>query len=60
MRPTKSAAERRRRMKVHRARLAALGVPAEALEKMQADELRALLRRPKKTVKRFASASPTK
>jgi hypothetical protein len=56
MRPSKSAAERRRRMKVHRARLAALGVPPALLDKMPATELRTLLKRPKETARRFASA----
>ena len=61
MRPSKGPAERRRRLKGQRARLARLGVPASLLENMQADEIRALLRHPKKTAKRFqavvASAS---
>lgn len=55
MRPSKSEAERRRRLKVQRARLAALGVPEAALEKMQNEEIRALLRRPKVTARRFAA-----
>ena len=58
MRPSKSPAERRRRLKVQRARLARLGVPTPLLEKMQADEIRALLRHPKKTAKRFQAAAP--
>jgi len=56
MRPSKSESERRRRLKVQRARLAALGVPADTLEKLQNDEIRALLRRPKVTAKKFAAA----
>ena len=57
MRPSKSEAQRRRRLKVQRARLVALGVPAETLEKMQNVEIRALLRRPKVTAKKFAPAT---
>ncbi len=55
MRPSKSESERRRRLKVQRRRLAAMGVPAETIEKLQHDEVRALLRRPKETARRFAA-----
>ncbi len=47
-RPTKSAAARRQRNKVHRRRLIALGLPAEQVEKMGAKEMRTLLRKPAK------------
>lgn len=56
-RPSKSEAERRRRLKVHRRRLIDLGVPPELVEKMQADEMRALLRHPKRTARRFAGTA---
>lgn len=56
MRPSKSEAERRRRLKVQHRRLAALGLPVETIAKLQHDEVRALLRRPKETARRFAPA----
>lgn len=59
MRPSKSESERRRRLKVQRARLIRLGVPAEAVEQMQGDEIRALLRRPRRIPKRFPTAAAT-
>jgi predicted protein tyrosine phosphatase len=54
-RKRKGAADKRRRQKLHRKRVVALGVPEEVAAKMNAKELRALLRRPKQTAKRFAS-----
>lgn len=47
-RPKKSEADKRARQKVHRKRLVALGVPEEKVVKLNAQEMRTLLRRPKK------------
>ena len=46
--PTKSAGQRRQRIKVQKRRLVALGVSAETVEKMNAVEIRGLLRHPTK------------
>lgn len=56
-RKRKSEAEKRRRQKVHRKRVIALGVPEALAMKLNSKELRTLLRHPKKTAKRFATAS---
>lgn len=53
-RPRKSEAARRRRNKLHRKRLVALGVPAAKVEKLNTQEMRTLLRRPVKTAKAHA------
>jgi hypothetical protein len=42
----KNAGDRRRREKVHRRRLIALGVPEEKVNHMTADDVRTLLKRP--------------
>ena len=47
-RPVKSAVERKRRLKVQKKRLVALGVKEEALRRMTTGEVRAMLRRPSK------------
>lgn len=54
VRPKKQGAAKRARIKVQKKRLLALGVPAEAVEKMQADDLRRFLKWPKETQKVFA------
>ncbi len=53
-RPRKSEAARRRRNKLHRKRLVALGVPEDKVAKLNTQEMRTLLRRPVKTTKQFA------
>lgn len=47
-RPKKSEAEKRARQKVHRSRLVAIGLPEAKVNRMTAQEMRALLRHPKK------------
>lgn len=47
-RPKKSSADKKARQKVHRRRLMALGLSEEKINKLNAAEMRALLRRPKK------------
>ena len=46
--PTKSAGKRRQRIKVQKRRLVALGVEETTLNKLNAQEIRALLRHPAK------------
>ena len=53
-RPRKSVAARRRRNKLHRKRLVALGVPEAKAAKLNTMEMRALLRHPVKTAKSHA------
>lgn len=53
-RKRKGEADKRRRQKVQRRRLLALGVPAEKAAKMNAKQVRTLLRRPLKTAKAYA------
>jgi hypothetical protein len=50
-RPKKKDAERRRRLRVQKKRLLALGVPADQVAVMRVDKVRELLRRPAKLVK---------
>ena len=50
----KKPREKRRRMKIHRKRLAALGVPEAVVRKANAKELRQLLARPAKTKAKYA------
>lgn len=50
----KGAADKRRRQKLQKKRVIALGVPEEVAAKLNAKEIRTLLRKPKKTAKRFA------
>ncbi|MGI5924758.1 MAG: hypothetical protein ACOX9E_12515 [Lentisphaeria bacterium] len=51
VRPKKSPAAKRQRIKVQKKRLVALGVPQDQVEKLQSNELRALLRHPKRIAK---------
>lgn len=53
-RPKKKQSLKNRRIKEHRARLVKMGVPREVVEKLNADKLRMLLRRPKKIKKILA------
>ncbi|HMP76378.1 MAG TPA: hypothetical protein PKE12_08795 [Kiritimatiellia bacterium] len=53
-RKRKGAADKSRRQKVQKKRAVALGVPAAKLDKMNAKEVRTLLRRPKKTAAKYA------
>ncbi len=46
-RPVKKASDKRRREKTQRKRLAALGVSEERLRRMNAKQVRTLLKRPK-------------
>lgn len=55
VRPKKQGAVKRRRYLVQRRRLVSLGMSEEAVAKLQAHELRALLRRPME-VKKAAQA----
>jgi len=50
----KKAREKRRREKTQRKRLLALGVPEDAVRKLNAKEVRQLLVRPQATRKRWA------
>lgn len=47
-RPKKSEADKRARQKVHRRRLVSLGLSEDKVNRMTAQEMRALLRHPKK------------
>jgi hypothetical protein len=47
-RPKKSEADKRQRQKVHRKRLVGLGLAEDKVNKMTAQEMRKLLRHPKK------------
>lgn len=47
-RPVKSAVERKRRLKVQKKRLQALGVKEDMLRRMPSSEVREMLRRPAK------------
>jgi hypothetical protein len=51
-RPKKNACDKRRREKVHRKRLVALGLPERKVKKMGPVEMRELLREPKKLLKK--------
>ena len=53
-RPKKKPIERRRRLKTHKARLTAMGVPEEELRVMDNKQMRALLRSPAKTRAAYA------
>jgi hypothetical protein len=53
-RPKKSGGNKRRREKLHRKRLVALGVPEEKVNKMGPVNVRKLLRKPKKLLKKKA------
>lgn len=54
LRPKKSEAERRKRLKVWKKRLAKLGVPAAESDKMTHNEVRTLLKRPAKVAAKYA------
>ncbi|MBW7908913.1 MAG: hypothetical protein H3C50_08370 [Kiritimatiellae bacterium] len=56
-RKRKGAADKRRRVKVQKKRVVALGLPAEKAEKLNQKEIRTLLRNPKKTAARLAKKS---
>ena len=58
-RPKKKAIERRRREKIHKARLAALGVPEEDILHMTSKKIRELLKHPVKLKKKMAAAAVT-
>ena len=57
VRPKKQGAPKRRRIKDQKKRLVALGMKEEDTAKLQANELRDLLRRPKQTQARLAAAA---
>jgi len=59
-RPKKSAVDRRRRQKVQRKRLVALGVDAAKVEKMNPKVVHDMLKRPLKLVKSMAKAQAKK
>lgn len=50
-RPVKKGIERRRRQKVQRKRLLALGVPEEKVTRLDARQVRVMLRRPARVAK---------
>ena len=54
VRPIKTGAAKRAKIKSQKKRVVALGVPEEAVATMQADKLRILLKNPKKTRILFA------
>jgi hypothetical protein len=56
-RPKKKASERRRRQRLHKKRLIALGVPEAKVSKMDPDVARALLRRPALAARKVAGSS---
>jgi len=56
--PAKKPRESRRREKVQRKRLAALGVPDTAIKAMNTKELRLNLKRPLQTQKQWAKKVP--
>ena len=56
VRPTKTGAVKRRREKVQRRRLVALGVPEEKVRRMTIADVRAMLRRPAKIAKLTSGA----
>lgn len=55
VRPKKSAAAKRQRVKAQKKRLVSLGMTQDSVAKLQSDELRALLRHPKRVEKAFAA-----
>lgn len=50
-RPVKSLCERKRRLKVQKKRLQALGVPEDAIRRMNSHQVRDMLKRPGKLAK---------
>ncbi len=59
-RPRKTGVARRRRQKLHRKRLLALGVPAKEVETMDSARMRLLLKRPKQIAKQLARQTAKK
>ena len=57
VRPKKQGAPKRRRIKDQKKRLVSLGMKEEDAAKLQANELRDLLRRPKQTQAKLAAAA---
>ncbi|MGI6357001.1 MAG: hypothetical protein GX937_04715 [Lentisphaerae bacterium] len=55
VRPKKGAGDRRRRVETQKKRLISLGMPEEVVQKLQVDEIRALLRHPKKVEMQYAA-----
>jgi len=55
VRPKKGASDRRGRVKTQKKRLISLGMPEEAVQKLQVDEIRTLLRHPKKVERQYAA-----
>ena len=53
--PIKTGAAKRAKIKSKKRRVVALGVPADVAEKLQADQLRMLLKYPKQTRQEFAA-----
>ena len=51
-RPTKALRERARRVKIHKKRLVALGLPEDKVAKMDAKKIRALIRHPARVAKK--------
>ena len=56
-RPKKKAVDRRRRDKIHKVRLAALGVPEEDILHMTSKKIREMLKYPVKTQKKMAAVT---
>lgn len=56
-RPIKSPGEKRRRIKVQRARLVKLGLDESAVAKMQTEDVRKMVQRPVAVKKRVAAAA---
>lgn len=50
-RPRKGEAEKRHRLKVQRRRLVAMGVPEAKVDRLDSQQIRAMLRRPLKAIK---------
>lgn len=55
LRPKKSESERRKRLKVWKKRLAKLGMPAAAIEKLTHVQARTLLKRPAQVAAKYAA-----
>jgi hypothetical protein len=53
-RPVKGASDKKRREKVHRKRLAALGMPEDQIKKLDPSEVRNLIKAPMMLKKRLA------
>lgn len=55
-RPRKSGGERERRDKTHQKRLVALGMPEEKIKHLTSKDIKTLLKTPKQTAAKLASA----